>query len=275
MIVVFIIANHTNVYADMGPKEGLQIEITGIETEYYVAILSKYGTGLWRVVTAEEVEAEELKILASYQDKDGYKCLEEYWTSVGDLEVECTYNPPNEFKILIYDVENDKYIVSEKCERYAFNSYFYVTVEDDELTIEKGSSIFTVYTISKVMEFIARLITTVYIEIFIAELFLYKEKQAKKVLIISNTITQILLNVILFLSHPIIVMFLYPFLEIFIFIIEAIIYCFTLYKYDMKSDSVVKKRVRACGYSLIANAFSYLFGVIIYYIGAVFAYSGV
>ena len=274
LLFTIISTGSITVWADMGPKESLYIEITGIEGDYYVGLLSAFGVGGGEFATDSKLCSEKLKVLNQYQDKDGYSCLSKYWTVEGETRCEWSYRPPKEFKILIYDVEKECYYVSEKCELYSLDSSFYVDIEDGEITVKKGLLLVSLRTLVRIIEFIIRLLITLSIEVKIAKEALYKSKEGLQIITRTNIVTQILLNIILFVLPIFYVMFLYIPLEIIVFLVEAIIYVFTLYKYDENYINGKDKKwickLRVFKYAFVANATSFILGAIIHFIGYLF-----
>ena len=76
-----------------------------------------------------ELDEEIWRAFVEYQDTDGYYFLQRAWKLDGtNNELAWTYYPPDPFKILLYFPEQQVFVVSEICERYAFHSYFSVNM---------------------------------------------------------------------------------------------------------------------------------------------------
>jgi len=110
---------------------------------------------------------------------------------------------------------------------------------------------------------VLRVIATIGIETIFALFFGFKQKKQLQLIILTNIVTQTLLNILLNIIHyktGIFGLILYYFwLETLVFIIEAIVYANFLTKV---SNNMVSKG-RAVFYALVANTVSYFVGVII------------
>ncbi len=259
------------VKADMGPKPSVHIEFEGIEDRlYYVTLLSKeQSTGPYSYSTepidnesfliSEEYASDDLKAwnaFREYEDDDGYYFINYFARCNEDQDFTWGYYPPSTFKILVYFLDDQSFVISDTMEKYAFNSYYTVDFDNEPLAIENS------YNYTKEMtSFSIRVILTLLIEIFIAILFNLKKKHILTCIVIVNVLTQILLNVILNVTHyyyggGLSILALYLLLEIGIIIIEAIIY-----KHYFNKEGI--SGWVAPTYSVVANVASFLIGVVI------------
>ncbi|MEG0592100.1 MAG: hypothetical protein RR512_02235 [Coprobacillus sp.] len=169
-----------------------------------------------------------------------------------------TYFPPNSFKILFYFPDIDHFVISDEIfERYAFDSYYSVDISgtDKDMTMNVTSNI--LYTEQGQSLFI-RVLITLFIEIFVAFGFGFKSKKQLSFIILTNILTQIILNVMLGTMNLSMYMFVSYFLgEAVVFLIEIMIYKKVLINND---KSNVKK---IYGYTITANFLSLIIGSVI------------
>lgn len=261
------------VSADTGPKPSVVVNFSGISDEtYYATLLSEEkSTGPWNY--GEEYydylgDEEVFWKFSDYEDADGYYFLGFMDDCTDDNSLEWGYYPPERFKVLLYFPERDYFSCStETYERYAFDSYYSITLSapgldetgnvssPPEMIVQKSYN-FTQETLS----LIARIILTIAVEIGIALLFGYRNRKSLNIIIITNIITQIVLNVLLNLInfHNGYRSFLvnYIWMEVVVFLIEAKIYS----KY-IDGKAVTFKR--AVPYALLANVASIIVGIAI------------
>lgn len=241
----------TPIHADSGPKPSISINFTGINEEYYVTLLSKKsGYGPWSKV--DEFNLDESVNKNVWEKFNNYE--DEYYF-IGYFE-ECTisnefhwgYFPPDSFKVLVYLPNSNTFIESEIIEKYAFDSYYDVIVNDHDLSIKINLS----YNIIKEgISFVARLVLTIAIELLFAYLFSLTKKEHTKIIVLINIITQVFLNIGL---NIIIRLWGYVFLEVMIIVIEGLSYKYLMK--DIKGGTIWL-------YAVIANILSFIFGAMI------------
>lgn len=245
------------VKADMGPKPAIIVEFTGLEGEdYTVTFLGKSARGPYQNEDYHDLDPNPVMDF-TYED---YKFVGLYWTESGNSTVSWTYYPPNPFRILVR-LEDDSYYISEELECYAFRSYFYF----DFNNLERGAkgSVTLVDSVQKdydysqeIWNFILRLIITIIVELVIAILFLYRKKLLL-ITIVVNTISQIILNLILSLNFhyygELNALIIFILAEIGVLLIEGIIYALTL------KD---KGLFRAIIYTVVANIITFMLSFI-------------
>jgi hypothetical protein len=214
------------------------------------------------------------KAFVDYKDADGYYFLQHSaWKVSETKEINWNYYPPQKFKILLYYLETDKFVVSGICERYAFDTYYTVDMAgvdigsvdyDEEQSNDDRLNAYKSYHYKQeILSLVARILITIVIEMGIALLFGFRGKTALLLLVIVNTVTQIILNVLLniinFRSGSWAFVTWYIMLELAVFAIEAV-----LYAAFMKKLTGREKPVSFYGvYSLVANAISFSAGLII------------
>lgn len=243
------------VNADMGPKPTVSIDFKGLEgKQYYVTLLSKTNSmgpfSMIEDINDIDQTSEDYNILLKFFGyEDEYYFLGEYTFSdcSSSHHYEWIYYPPDDFKILIYLVNEDAFICSDAYSRYAFDSYFNVEVSNNVMNVSKNG-------MSDGIKMIDRIVMTIIIEIIIA--FIFKIKDIKSLIIISmvNLATQMLLNLILqyYIFSYILVL-----LEIAVIIIEALIYKITLKNINLK---------KIIQYTVIANTASFLMGLLLVHV---------
>ena len=112
--------------------------------------------------------------------------------------------------------------------------------------------------------FLLRVVLTILIELVIGLIFGYRSSKERKTIIITNLITQILLNLAILLFDYymglLVWIFIFPILEIVVTIIEAIVYL-VKFKDHKKFKTII--------YSLIANLCTCLLGMYTSFISSV------
>lgn len=261
-------------YADVGPKPSVNIEIKGLDEgkTYYVTLLSKdESTGPYRL--GKELSDEDCRPgyekFTELKDKDGYYFISYLEKLNGPGTFSWSYYPPYDFKIAIYNEENNSVLISDPMSRYAFNSnykmdYSDLGVKDDayyfgsELNISKAPNVSR-----ELSSFVLRVILTILIEYVVALIIFRPTKAQTKLIIETNIFTQIILNVAIslllyFYGFMFYFLTLIP-LEIFVFAVEAVIYRKKI-NVDLPKG---KKPVPAIFYSLIANIASAAIGYVL------------
>lgn len=294
MLVLLLLGSQT-VLADTGPKPSVVIDFEGLEGEIYYATLlseasstgphsapdSEYG-GDARYKDGDE-DYDIYRKFAEYEDADGFYFLQFFGDCSDGQQFRWGYYPPQRFKILLYFPEKDCFLTDNVVyERYAFDSYFAVTVEmkaageeDSNMTVEqtgekdgsldmsvKKNIILNAKTYAQeVLALIARALITIVIEIGIALLFGFREKKQLRLLVAVNLATQIALNLILYLLYYkyiwISLLLFYPVLELLVSVVEGM-----LYTKRLNSDAArTVSNARIWVYALAANAASFALGL--------------
>lgn len=260
--------------ADTGPKPSVTITIEGLPagTLCYGTLLSeRESTGPATAYDGTNdyyYGDEDLRwvwqTFVDYQDADGFYYLQRHW-DCSEGEFRWGYYPPSTFKVLLYFPAEGTFAVSEVLERYAFDSYFTVslsgldigTVTAQEVLYVEKSYDFTWELISLA----ARILMTIAIELAIALLFGYRQKKQIILLAVVNVVTQVLLNVALnyvnYTSGQQAFVIWYVLLELAVFTVEAVLYWDLIPRYAQKPT----RRGVAVLYALIANAASFGIGL--------------
>ncbi len=262
IITCFVVP--VTVRADMGPKPSVVIEVAGFEEkEYYVTLLSERdSTGPWS--HGNEYydymgEKQAFEAFENYEDKDGYYFLSFMQDCSGNDTFEWTYYPPQRFKVLIYTMDDGQFHCSDEVyERYAFDSYFRVTLSErgQGLTAQKS------YDFSmELLSLAARVILTIVLEMLVALMFGYRSKKNVKIIAITNICTQVVLNVLLniinYRSGQMAFMFNYVWMECVVFALEAVVYA----KLLDRTDGELEMAKHPIAYAALANIVSLIVGV--------------
>lgn len=268
LVVGFLLIITPLVGADFGPKESLTINFTNYSDTMYVTIISNnvyYGPHIpinkdsnadeiahYKEIYASEVPDEVFYAFLDYVSDD-------YSLGYGIIKItetyRCGYYPPNNFKVLIYDTSDASFMVSDVYEQYAFSSYYTVDLSRDGIILVNSYDY-----VRETIYLIIRIIVTIILEILVAILFRIKGKRNYIIIIITNVVTQVLLNVGLnvvtyFNSFFIFEFLLLLFAECIVFVVEFLIYMFTL-KDTSNSKAVL--------YALAANVLSAVTGFIFF-----------
>lgn len=261
VLLLLIVLPPIKVSADIGPKPSVIIEFEGLEGEvYYATLLSeKTSTGPWSLgddyydYMGDESVFEKF---CDYEDNDGFSFLSFMENCSEDHTLDWTYYPPGTFKVLVYLPEYDVFLTDGHIyEKYAFDSYFTVTVsnmdiqESIELTTKKSYD----YSI-EIISLLARVAATVIIEFLIAWLFRYRDKKALKLIVWINIVTQVILNILLnvinYRSGHYAFVFHYIWMEVVILMMEA-----AVYKRKLEPEKHPGR------YAVVANIVSFIIGM--------------
>ena len=256
--------------ADMGPKPSVQISFEGLTDELcYATLLSaRSSTGPDSAWNGEEDHIydrgnrEIWQAFVDYTDSDGYYFLQAFWQINETTKLPWTYYPPSPFKLLVYYPEHDTYLVSGIYERYAFDSYYTVDMSNTDkngtLILEQSYD----YA-SEAKLLFSRVAATVVIELLIAVAFSLTAKGQMLLLLASNLVTQIILNILLnvinYRSGYLAYLFYYVIFELVVIAAETVLYLLFMNKLTDKS----RKKYVYVLYALIANITSFVSGYII------------
>lgn len=248
-----------------------EYEQLGESSPKYVAYVEEKKAGMTN--SLHGIPAEVWLKFVNYEDPDGYYFFcDLYWNVSETKKMDCGYYPPQSFKILLYFPERDKFEVSGVCERYAFDTYYTVDMNDVEMAsvaYDESSSNndrinpFKTYPWGEeILALIARILITIAVEMLVAALFGIRGKKAVLLILIVNTVTQILLNVFLNLSVYSAywcrwILLVYVLSEAFVFIAEAVAYALVMPKLESKPKSAWYYAV----YAVVANLASLGIGV--------------
>ena len=241
--------------ADTGPKPSVVVRFQGIEpgTRYYVTLMAQEeSTGPHSSVTAfpelpievPTVDGDIWQKFVDYQDSDGFHFLQFFQDCTGKTEFQWAYYPPEYFKILVYFPDTDQFVeCPEIFRQYAFDSYFDAVYSQNSLRAEETSQSAsdgreeTAGTITakptyawawQGVGFLARLLLTVALEVLLGAVFGFLEKKQLMLIVLTNFLTQVLLNLALqwmgFEPSFILYVLKYGLLELGVFLAEALVY---------------------------------------------------
>jgi len=274
-VIVIVLLFPGVVYADMGPKPSVNIDFVGIENQiYYITLLSEeQSTGphyfstkpidennyLVREHKEEGIDA--WQAFRNYKDVDGFYFINYFQRCNEQNTFNWTYYPPSTFKVLIYFPKEDKFISTEISYKYAFDSYYKVSILDNKTTIVTEKK----YDSSAEMTSLSvRILLTMAVEILVALFFGLKKRNILLFIIAINMVTQIALNILLniinYKSGGYAFVFNYIWMELLVVLIEAFVY--SLYFSKAKTDIPIKKWI-APVYSIVANSASFILGLVI------------
>ncbi|MBQ8670486.1 MAG: hypothetical protein IJ508_04500, partial [Oscillospiraceae bacterium] len=193
-------------------------------------------------------------------DPDGYYFLQWFW-DCSEGQLDWTYYPPSDFKILLYFPESGTYLSSGICQRYAFDSYFNATLENGVLTAKVNHQI----QLTEVWGLLCRMALTVAVELLIGLLFWPWEKDVFRLLIAVNILTQLLLNLALNVYVHFHGTFLFTLVPIY-FLLEIAVMVIETWIYRKRMPEAVGCELpmgKALGYSMIANIASFALGLVL------------
>lgn len=256
-----------NAFADMGPKPSVTVYVNGVEDdrEYYIALIEEKPTYLNNDTNGGRDDI--WKRINEFSKTDGYylapgpggECP--YRKAKGRGSAWWGYYPPETFKILLYFPDNESFLTSGVIDAYAFNSYYTVEVSGDALTVAPYGGAKGI--IVEICGLLVRIALTVLIEIWVALGYGYCGKQELKLILITNIITQVLLNALIAFGDNIFgglgTVFAYIVGEIVVFIAEAIVY-----SEKLPTISEVCTSRGAVGYAFAANFVSFFGGALLY-----------
>ncbi len=271
-----------DVNADMGPKASVRVsfENMGEELCYGTLLSKKPSTGpnsAWdgdeNNILNELIDLDIWRAFVGYEDEDGYYFLQIGWQVNEKKELAWTYYPPDSFKILLYYPETDRYAVSGICERYAFDTYYTVDMAGEDIgSVEYDGdrssndrlNAYRSYQYKKeIAALVARILITIAVEMAVALFFGFRGRRALLLLVAVNTVTQIVLNVLLNIidlrSGPSAFVIGYIALELAVFAIEAVLYTVLMNKLADRARSARYYTV----YALVANAISFGVGLVV------------
>ncbi len=262
--------------ADTGPKPSVRIQFQNMGDElcYGTLLSEKESTGPATVWDGDENKIENLdldlevwKAFVYYKDADSYYFLQWGWQVNETKELAWTYYPPQKFKILLYYPESEKFVVSDIYERYAFDSYYIVNMSEldmesvhynGELSNNERINAFRSYNLKlEISALIARIIITIIIEMVVALIFGFRGKKQLLLLITVNTLTQIILNILLNVNFS--GKDLYFVFELLVVVIEAVLYCLFMNKWTQRK----RTKTYFITYSVVANTVSFVAGLIL------------
>ena len=269
MVLILLPLVAVTASADSGPKPSTVITVhTGGGERCVVTLLAeKERWGISDTVEPDEtpadwmvknkIQEEAWYAFRDYRDPDGFH----FWGNVFEGNVAWGYMPPEVFKIAVYYPDYDILWVSEdRYERYAFHSDFRLNLPalgtgaqsgEVDMVVKKSSDL-----AAELAGFLIRVVLTLAVELALARLFGFDEKRQQKVILRVNLITQVGLNLLLwvwyFFDGPIMAILRLAAAELVVLIAESVAYLRLL-----RSDG---SRARILGYTILANLASVTLG---------------
>ncbi len=262
------------VYADVGQKPSIVIKFSGLENVvYYVTLLSETDTtGPYSALTdgytktyyrPGNLDYDIYQRFLAYRDQGGFYFLQYFGKCSNNQSFQWGNYPPTVFKILIYFPASNSFAVSGPYERYAFDSNYQAAVAltpngtaAEILTVRSENN----YSFQS--EIVSLLILSgiaILLEIGIALLFHYQSKLHLWIILLTNLVTQTILNLLLSFIHyyrgQVAFLLAFVFLEILVCCIEATVY-FYLFRYCQKKNGLLQSNPIL--YALTANAASFI-----------------
>lgn len=268
-------------YADVGPKPSVVVDFKGLEGERYYATLlsSDPSTGPFSAIEGDaqtqgnyhkgDTDYEVFLKFAQYEGAPGFYFLQNFADCSQTHRFSWTYFPPQEFKILLYFPQADRFVISgEAYRRYAFDSYFTADASGLNLAGSIGEAgglrVRESYHYGwEALSLAVRIALTIAVELAVALLFGLREKRQLRFIMLVNIITQVALNVLLNMIHYHMGMLAfalsYILLEFVVFLAEGILYAVNLKKRGEKEVPGWKPWV----YAFAANTASFILGAVL------------
>lgn len=257
-------------FADMGPKPSSTFYVNGVEDgrEYYIMLVNPDDDPHINDIY-DRPKDDAWEPLKEFCSTHGYAphfspVDRVYQKLSGNDTASWDYNPPDTFCVLLYFPDNESFLVSNQYKKYAFNAYFSVNVNGDNVTVDISGG--AKHIVAVIAGLLLRMAITVLIEVCIAKGYGIFGKKPFRLIIIMNVITQLLLNALLWKSNYDLgsfgVMLAYPGGEILVFAVEAIFYSALLPGYTGNEI----KGGRAAGYALTANLVSFVGGGVLLFV---------
>lgn len=265
-----------NASADFGSKPYINVIFTNTGGERYYSTFLAPSTAPWEshAVTEKDLgtewfaglneeEQDAMRSFVEYPAPEGYSPFRYLLSDSSEPSLRWSYMPPDEFIVVVYFPESGRTIGSDICHTYAFGSIFTADLSGQEINVDSRQNIVVEpsYQVGTwLLEFAARALITIAVELVVALIFGYWEKRTLLFFTIVNLATQILLNIILSLANInygfLIFLFAYLIGEIAVVTFEAVLYGNIIGKYSRHSGTV-----RAVFYAICANLASLFAGV--------------
>lgn len=259
--------------ADMGPKPSVTVTFKNMGDELcYCTLLSERDNSGPHCVwdgndenIYSDLDKDVFMAFVNYQDPDGFHFLQVGAQCNETKSFVWGYYAPSTFKILLYFPSTNTFVCSQICSRYAFDSYFAVNMKNVDITSTQTTpQLFannSYFYFKEIVTFLVRMALTVAVEMGVAWIFRLRGKNVYLCLLITNVVTQLILNVVLnvayYRSGMLMLVFVYVLLEFFVFLAEAITYGLVLAKVGNPPVRVWKSVL----YAFVANLVSFALGM--------------
>ncbi len=262
LFMIIFISSHYVFHADTAPKPSIVINTENLEGRYYITLLSKEDAhGPWHKDKKEYI----VEDIALQKEIDKFFEFEDEYYNIGEYTIlddknktfSWTYYPPDDFKVLLYSPEKDEFYLSEPYERFAFYSYYDLKFENGKVSLIEDMKMAKeeMFRTKKdkfpplIKMFILTLMSSLVIELALALLFGYRNKELLYIAII-NCITQLVLYFIIF------VLFAYRSYYTALIVGESVVFAIEVSAYMRKFN----KKGKALIYAMMANTLSIILG---------------
>lgn len=195
------------VHADVGPKPSVIVSLEGLEgRECWGTLLSRQkSTGPYTASDSPrgsdsedpgEREAWERFFKLGEENGEGFYFLN-YVDDCSDGKFSWTYYPPSEFQLALWFPDTQTMLVSGEENRYAFDSYFTLSLDGVNLEAGEQTGLTMVRSYPYAGEFLAflgRVALTVGLEVMAALAVGFRSRRQLKIILLANLATQGLLN---------------------------------------------------------------------------------
>lgn len=245
-------------YADMGPKPSIELKFEGLDDQvYYVSVFSLPGTygpngsiNDVKVSYGRGVPDEVQDQFFAYKASDNF-C---FWGVTKKITKEdnvfsWSYYAPEDFKVVVL-LPDGRIIEGEGMKKETFEAYYTCRIKDNKVEVQESFNYLAAFG-----KMLLRMAATILVELIIGFIFGYRSKPEIKRIVITNIITQLLLNLGVTVTDIygglLTALILMVPMEIVIFIIEGISY------HGRLSGSKIKSWL----YALFANGITFYIGL--------------
>lgn len=259
------------VSADTGPKPFISLQFSDDTSNLYITLLGEDEyNGPW--ISFEKYSSDELSYAENLDNfyeatshntpfyifikflnyQDDYYFYGLPYSVNENNEYRWYYYPPDDFKVLIYNIDTDSFSISQVYSCYAFSSYYEVSLSDGNIKLTNNYN----YT-KEILFLVLRIVITIAVELLVALIFIkWFKKREFLIILFTNIVTQIILNVLVnlvtyFTGLGVTILILG---EIIVLILELITYLLT-FKKGTKGFAVT--------YVFLANTLSFIVGILL------------
>lgn len=269
LFLLAVLITGRSVSADIGPAPNVTVDLVNMpDGPYYVTLLSPeeaeppfaYGP-----YAQDDEEQARYDRITAFAEARGLRFWDRLIPHEGDETYSWGHYPPERFHVVAWYPEHDVFLMSELTEGYAFKSHY--TINAAGADVAGGDSevidvpIDPSYDWSRLLPgVLARIAITLVIELLIAWLLRYRSGRQIRIILVTNLITQLLLNAALaglsFYYGTWALYAGYAGLAVLIFLIKAVVYSRRL----LPNRQRTAERTGPVAYAFIANLFSFVLG---------------
>lgn len=272
--------------ANSAPRPDFVLHFSGIEGTCYMTLLREkkideysvyhvsvdgkrdkqlFDYELFGHVRPDDIAEPIFQAFYNYKDPDGYYFVQQM-ANLTDNATAYEEDNPEDFKILLYFPDSDKFISSEKIEAHSYFNCFNITVEDDQIVSVTRSTEYAEYGVSfgDAMYLLFLLIQTIVLEMLVAIPFRFRRKKYMLTIFVTNLLTHPLMMGLVLVTNPSIhdsvLSFPFAFFEIGVAVIESLVYLWLFPKCE-KERTLNKWLIVA--YAVTANLVTYVISALI------------